>query len=66
SSGCEDLYLKVFLGCKVSSTSASSPSDSGEVSEAVVSSNVSELTTGSEISIGSEMLTGSESSSSDT
>ncbi|MCI53889.1 hypothetical protein A2U01_0075136, partial [Trifolium medium] len=45
SSGCEDLYLKVFLGCRVSSVSVSSPSGSGEALEIVVSSNVSELAT---------------------
>ncbi|MCI85423.1 hypothetical protein A2U01_0106702, partial [Trifolium medium] len=51
-------------GCRVSSASASSPSGSGEASEVLVSSDVSELTTGSEIS--SEVLTCSESLFSDT
>ncbi|MCI56061.1 hypothetical protein A2U01_0077312, partial [Trifolium medium] len=55
SSRCEDLYLKVFLGCRVSSASAFSPSGSGDASEVVVSSDVLELTIGSEISIGYEI-----------
>ncbi|MCI68366.1 hypothetical protein A2U01_0089627, partial [Trifolium medium] len=52
SSGCEDLYLKVLLGCSVSSVSISSPSDSGDALVSAFS--------------GSESFIGSEASSSDT